>query len=84
MLLLQWWVRGGEVIKVLKNDKNTMQSVQINSYQKGQVRVALREIDIPEVGNRDVLVKMHAAGVNPIDIMIAHGDVKLITPYHSP
>lgn len=61
-----------------------MKAVQIDNYQKGNVKVALRDVEIPAIGNNDVLVSVHAAGVNPVDVMIAHGDVKLITPYQFP
>lgn len=61
-----------------------MKAIQINSYNKGQVKVVLRDTNIPSMGDSDVLVKVKAAAVNPLDILIAHGDVKLIVPYHFP
>jgi alcohol dehydrogenase len=38
----------------------------------------------PEVGENDVLVQIHAAGVNPIDFKIRNGDFKLILPHRFP
>jgi NADPH:quinone reductase-like Zn-dependent oxidoreductase len=38
----------------------------------------------PEVGENDVLVQIHAAGVNPIDFKIRNGDFKLILPQRFP
>lgn len=49
-------------------------------------RVALRpgEIADPEVGEEDVLVQVHAAGVNLLDSKIRSGEFKLILPYRVP
>jgi len=38
----------------------------------------------PEVGENDVLVQIHAAGVNPIDSKIRNGEFKQILPYRLP
>jgi alcohol dehydrogenase len=38
----------------------------------------------PEVGDNDVLVQIHAAGVNPLDSKIRNGEFKLILPYRFP
>jgi NADPH:quinone reductase-like Zn-dependent oxidoreductase len=38
----------------------------------------------PTVGNRDVLVDIHAAGVNLLDAKIRDGEFKLILPYKAP
>jgi alcohol dehydrogenase len=38
----------------------------------------------PEVGETDVLVQIHAAGVNPIDSKIRNGEFKLILPHRFP
>ncbi|MER5488763.1 NADP-dependent oxidoreductase [Streptomyces sp. NPDC002812] len=42
------------------------------------------EIPDPQVGADDVLVKIHAAGVNPLDMKIRNGDLKAILPYRLP
>lgn len=49
-------------------------------------KVALRtgEMPDPEVGEDDVLVQVHAAGVNPLDSKIRSGEFKLILPYRLP
>lgn len=49
-------------------------------------KVALRagEVADPEVGEEDVLVQIHAAGVNLIDSKIRSGEFKLILPYRPP
>ena len=61
-----------------------MKAIQIDRYQKGNVKVALREIAVPEIGTKDLLVRVKAAAVNPLELLIAHGDVKLIVPYKFP
>jgi len=38
----------------------------------------------PEVGDDDVLVQIHAAGINPLDSKIKDGEFKLILPYRLP
>jgi NADPH:quinone reductase-like Zn-dependent oxidoreductase len=46
--------------------------------------VRAREVPDPEVGENDVLVQVHAAGVNLIDSKIRDGEFKLILPYDLP
>lgn len=48
--------------------------------------VALREGDVadPTVGEDDVLVEVHAAGVNLLDSKLRSGEFKLILPYRPP
>ena len=45
-----------------------------------------RVVDVPQptVGDNDVLVHVHAAGVNLLDAKIASGEFKLFLPYHFP
>lgn len=61
-----------------------MKAIQIDGYKKGDVKVALRDIEMPKVGDNDLLVKVKAAAVNPLELLIAHGDVKLVVPYSFP
>ncbi|MFJ6556879.1 NADP-dependent oxidoreductase [Streptomyces luteogriseus] len=42
------------------------------------------EVPDPEVGADDVLVRVHAAGVNPLDYRIRDGEFKAILPYKVP
>jgi len=42
------------------------------------------EIADPEVGDDDVLVQVHAAGVNVLDSKLRRGEFKLILPYRVP
>jgi len=47
---------------------------------------AVRAGDVPDpqVGDDDVLVRIHAASVNPLDLKTRDGDFKLILPYRVP
>jgi NADPH:quinone reductase-like Zn-dependent oxidoreductase len=46
----------------------------------------VRSSDVPDphVGDHDVLVRIHAAGVNPLDIKTRDGELKAILPYRAP
>jgi len=50
----------------------------------GPDRVRAGEMPDPEMGENDVLVQIHAAGVNPIDFKIRNGEFKLILPHRFP
>jgi len=47
-------------------------------------RVRASEVSEPEVREADVLVEIHAAGVNPLDSKIRDGEFKLFLPYRLP
>lgn len=47
-------------------------------------RVRAGEMPEPELRDDDVLVQIHAAGVNPLDSKIRDGEFKLILPYRLP
>lgn len=55
---------------------------EINQY--GQSEVNLVEREIPEVQNSDILVEVVAASVNPVDLKIIEGKLKLILKYKMP
>jgi len=60
-----------------------MQSFIVDRYQKsGELR--LGEMPEPEMGDTDILVRIEAAGLNPLDAKVWHGDFKLILPYRPP
>src|SRR5687768_4730382 len=50
----------------------------------GPDRVRAGETPDPDVGETDVLVQIHAAGVNPLDSKIRNGEFKQILPYRLP
>ncbi|MEV4276490.1 NADP-dependent oxidoreductase [Actinoplanes xinjiangensis] len=43
-----------------------------------------RDVPDPRVGAGDVLVRIHAASINPLDLKIRAGDLKVILPYRAP
>jgi NADPH:quinone reductase-like Zn-dependent oxidoreductase len=47
-------------------------------------RVRAGDMPDPELREDDVLVQIHAAGVNPLDSKIRNGEFKLILPYRLP
>jgi NADPH:quinone reductase-like Zn-dependent oxidoreductase len=55
-----------------------MKAIVINSYGSSDV-LEESSIDIPEVGRKQLLVEVHAAGVNPLDWKIRKGMMKLLT-----
>lgn len=42
------------------------------------------DMPVPELRDDDVLIEIHAAGVNPLDAKIRDGEFKLILPYRLP
>jgi NADPH:quinone reductase-like Zn-dependent oxidoreductase len=52
--------------------------------QKYKSPMQAGEVAEPTVGDRDVLVDIHAAGVNLLDAKIRDGEFKLILPYKAP
>jgi len=53
----------------------TMQAVRFHSYGAPEVLV-LEEVPRPQAGTGEVLIRVHAAGVNPIDWKVRAGHVK--------
>lgn len=59
-----------------------MKAYVVNHYGKDGLQAA--DIPTPQVGPRDVLVDVRAAGVNPLDKMIRDGEFKLFLRYKRP
>jgi NADPH:quinone reductase-like Zn-dependent oxidoreductase len=60
-----------------------MQAYFINRYGKSEV-LTLGDLPVPALRDDDVLVQIHAAGVNPVDNKIRNGEFKLLLPYKMP
>ena len=61
-----------------------MKAAVLNRYNKNGCDLEIKEIPVPEYSENEVLVRIRTAGVNPLDNMIVHGEVKLIVPYAFP
>lgn len=61
-----------------------MKAAVLTGYDKNGRDLELRELPTPNPGPGEVLVRVSAAGVNPLDNMIVCGEVKLIVPYAFP
>lgn len=60
-----------------------MKAFLLDRYGKKE-RVRIGEVPDPEVREGDVLVQVHAAGVNPVDFKIRNGELKVVLPYRLP
>ena len=60
-----------------------MKAVQINNYAK-EIHAHLRQVPVPEIGDNEVLVQVKAAAVNPLELLILTGSVKLLQRYTMP
>ena len=58
-----------------------MKAAVLTGYDKNGRMLEIRDVPVPEMKDNDVLVKIRAAGVNPLDNMIIRGEVKMIVPY---
>lgn len=60
-----------------------MKAFSIERYGKPDV-LRFGETARPQTGEGDVLVRIHAASINPLDLKIRSGELKLILPYRLP
>ncbi|OYX85098.1 MAG: NADPH:quinone oxidoreductase [Flavobacteriales bacterium 32-34-25] len=60
-----------------------MKAFVINKYSKKE-GLQLASVAIPEVKEHDVLVEVHASGLNLLDSKIKSGEFKMILPYKLP
>lgn len=60
-----------------------MKAVQVDGYSK-TINTVLREIPKPQISDSDVLIQVKAAAVNPVELLILTGGVKLIQDYRMP
>ena len=61
-----------------------MKAALHTKYDKKNINLTITEIAKPIITGNQVLVKVTAAGVNPLDNMISRGEVKMIVPYKLP
>ena len=60
-----------------------MKAAQIERYSK-EIKVKINDIPIPSIKEDEVLVRVKAAAVNPVDILNLKGSVRLIQDYKMP
>jgi len=60
-----------------------MKAFVIDRYSKKETG-RIGEVPEPELRDDDVLIQIHAAGVNALDVKIRKGEFKLILPYRMP
>lgn len=60
-----------------------MKAFVVDRYGRKQ-SLRFGEMPTPELRDDDILVRVHAAGVNPLDSKIRDGEFKLILPYRLP
>lgn len=60
-----------------------MKAVQIDRYSK-EIHTVLRDVPVPAIGRDEVLVRVKAAAVNPLELLILTGSVRLIQDYPMP
>lgn len=61
----------------------TMKAVVINSYGERET-LTFEDVPVPEIADDEVLIKVHAAGVNPVDWKVRAGYLKEMLPYEFP
>ena len=49
-----------------------MKSIQMKSYGQSDV-LSFESIDIPKAGPKDLLIRVHAIGINPFDLKFHSG-----------
>ncbi len=58
-----------------------MKAIYINKYNG---KTILKDTNIPEISNDEVLIKIKASSVNPLDLLIIKGKLKLLQKYSMP
>ncbi|WP_214627063.1 NADP-dependent oxidoreductase [Paenibacillus agaridevorans] len=59
-----------------------MQAMVIERYGKYPLKLA--DIPMPAVGDHDVLAEIHAASINPLDLLVRDGKLRVLLKYDMP
>lgn len=60
-----------------------MKAFVVDKYGKDST-VRAGDLPVPDIGEHDVLVRILASGVNPLDVKIKEGEFKIPLPYKTP
>ncbi|MDY5930794.1 MAG: NADP-dependent oxidoreductase [Candidatus Ornithospirochaeta sp.] len=60
-----------------------MKAAQIGKYSRN-INALVRDIPMPGCGDDEILIRVRAASVNPVDLMDLRGEVRLIHDYRMP
>ncbi|WP_261301912.1 NADP-dependent oxidoreductase [Paenibacillus andongensis] len=60
-----------------------MRAAQMQKYSK-ELQLEMNNVKIPEINSHEVLIKVKAAGVNPLDLLILNGSIRMIADYDFP
>uniref|UniRef100_UPI002599FA21 alcohol dehydrogenase catalytic domain-containing protein n=1 Tax=uncultured Brachyspira sp. TaxID=221953 RepID=UPI002599FA21 len=60
-----------------------MKAIQIKKYSK-DINIEVSNIPIPNISDNEILTKVKAAAVNPLEILTLTGSVRLIQDYKMP
>jgi NADPH:quinone reductase-like Zn-dependent oxidoreductase len=61
-----------------------MRAFLLDGYGAIEDHVKLADVADPVAGNQEVLIEIHAASLNPIDVKIVRGDLQRVSRYHLP
>ena len=75
--------RGQQLTPGIREGRCHMKAFVVDKYGKDSTLRA-QQMPEPEIGGRDALVRIAAAGVNPLDAKIMAGEFRLVLPYKPP
>lgn len=61
-----------------------MKALKITQYGDIDSSLAFQEANVPEPGAGEVLIKINAASINPIDLMVMRGEMKAVKKLNLP
>lgn len=68
----------------MNKEKNSMKAARYEQFGDPEKNIKIETVEIPEVEEGEVLIKIKAAGVNPVDAIIQSGAYKEKMPHSLP